>query len=179
MLQEAEGIRAKGEAEAAAIQAKALAEAEGMEKKAIAYQKYNKAAMAEMMIKVLPEIAGKIAEPLAQIDKITIIGGGSDGEKAVGNVAGNVPVVMAKLFESMKEATGVDLADIMKADSFEAQVTRNINLTGAPDIVIGAAGRDDNPRTDSGSADPDGKGGGMDPDTKSSSADPQAGNSGS
>lgn len=33
MLQEAEGIRAKGEAEAAAIQAKALAEAEGMEKK--------------------------------------------------------------------------------------------------------------------------------------------------
>ncbi len=179
MLQEAEGIRAKGEAEAAAIQAKALAEAEGMEKKAMAYQKYNKAAMAEMMIKVLPEIAGKIAEPLAQIDKITIIGGGSDGEKAVGNVAGNVPVVMAKLFESMKEATGVDLADIMKADSFEAQVTRNINLTGAPDIVIGAAGRDDNPRTDSGSADPDGKGGGTDPDTKSSSADPQAGNSGS
>ena len=44
MLQEAEGIRAKGEAEAAAIQAKALAEAEGMEKKAQAYQKYNHAA---------------------------------------------------------------------------------------------------------------------------------------
>ena len=76
MLQEAEGIRAKGEAEAAAIQAKALAEAEGMEKKAEAYQKYNQAAIAEMMIKVLPEIAGKIAEPLSQIDKITIIGGG-------------------------------------------------------------------------------------------------------
>ena len=41
-----------------------------MEKKAEAYQRYNKAAMAEMMIKVLPEIAGKIAEPLSQIDKI-------------------------------------------------------------------------------------------------------------
>ena len=62
MLQEAEGIRARGEAEAAAIQAKALAEAEGMEKKVQAYQKYNHAAMAEMMMKVLPEIAGKIAE---------------------------------------------------------------------------------------------------------------------
>ena len=79
MLQEAEGIRAKGEAEAAAIQAKALAEAEGMEKKAQAYQKYNHAAMAEMMMKVLPEIAGKIAQPLSQIDKITIIGGGIPG----------------------------------------------------------------------------------------------------
>ncbi len=138
MLQEAEGIRARGEAEAAAIQAKALAEAEGMEKKAEAYQKYNKAAMAEMMIKVLPEIAGKIAEPLSQIDRITIIGGGSDGDNGVGAVAGNVPVVMAKLFESMKEATGVDLSEIMKADTYDAKVTRNVNLTGAPEIVIGS-----------------------------------------
>lgn len=126
MLQEAEGI-----------QAKALAEAEGMEKKAEAYQKYNQAAIAEMMIKVLPEIAGKIAEPLSQIDKITIIGGDGGSEKGVGSVAGNVPVVMARLFESMKEATGLDLADIMKAESLEANTTRNINLTGAPDIVIG------------------------------------------
>ena len=61
MVQEAEGIQAKGEAEAAAIRAKGLAEAESMEKKAEAYQKYNKAAMAEMLIKVLPDIAGSIA----------------------------------------------------------------------------------------------------------------------
>ena len=135
MLQEAEGIRAKGEAEAAAIQAKALAEAEGMEKKAQAYQKYNHAAMAEMMMKVLPEIAGKIAEPLSQIDKITIIGGGNGADDGVGNIAGNVPVVMAKLFESMKEATGVDLAEIMKADTYDAKVTRNINLNGAEDAL--------------------------------------------
>lgn len=109
-----------------------------MEKKAEAYQKYNQAAMAEMMIKALPEIAGKIAEPLSQIDKITIIGGGSDGENGVGSVAGNVPVVMAKLFESMKEATGVDLAEIMKADTYDAKVTRNVNLTGAPDVIVNA-----------------------------------------
>ncbi len=130
MIQEAEGIKARGEAEAAAIQAKALAEAEGMEKKAEAYQKYNKVAMAEMMIKVLPEVAGKIAEPLAQIDKITIIGGGGDSDSAMSAVAGNVPVVMAKLFESMKETTGVDLAEIMKADTYDAKVTRNVNVTG-------------------------------------------------
>lgn len=137
MLQEAEGIQAKGRAEAAAIQAKALAEAEGMEKKAEAYQKYNKAAMAEMMIKVLPDIAGKIAEPLSQIDKITIIGGNTGSDNGVGTLAGNVPLVMTKLFESMKETTGVDLAEIMKADTYDAKVTRNVNLTGAPDIIIG------------------------------------------
>ena len=138
MVQEAEGIRAKGEAEAAAIRAKALAEAEGMEKKAEAYQKYNKAAMAEMMIQVLPEIAGKIAEPLSQIDKITIIGGGNDSDNGVGSIAGNVPVVMARLFESMKETTGVDLAEIIKSDTYDAKFSRNVNLTGAPDIILGS-----------------------------------------
>ena len=119
--QEAAGIRAVGEAEASAIQAKGIAEAEAMEKKAEAYAKYNKAAVAEMMIKVLPDIAGKVAEPLGQIDKITIIGGGEGGSNGVDQIAGNVPVVMAKVFESMKEATGIDLADIINAESYAGQ----------------------------------------------------------
>lgn len=133
--QEAEGIRAVGEAEATAIQAKGLAEAEAMEKKAEAYAKYNKAAVAEMMIKVLPDVAGKIAEPLGQIDKITIIGG-DGGSNGVEQVAGNVPAVMAKLFESMKEATGIDLADIVKADTYDAKVNRNVNVTGLEDVNL-------------------------------------------
>lgn len=128
MEQEAEGIRAKGQAQADAIRAQALAEAEGMERKADAYQRYNKAALAEMMIKVLPEVAGKIAEPLAQIDKITIIGGGeSSGMDAV---ASNVPLVMKRMFESMKDATGIDLGEIMRADTYDAKVNRNIHITG-------------------------------------------------
>ena len=97
-----------------------------MEKKAEAYQKYNNAAMAEMLIQVLPDIAGKIAEPLAQIDKITIIGGDGSG---VGSVADNVPAVMARLLESMKETTGIDLGE---ADTYDAKVNRNLNITGMP-----------------------------------------------
>lgn len=134
MVQEAEGIKARGEAEAAAIQAKGLAEAEAMEKKAEAYQKYNKVAMAEMMIRVLPEVAGKIAEPLTRIESIKIIGGGgSDGADGVASVAGSVPVVMAKLFESMKETTGVDLAEIMRGDTYDAKVNRNLHVSGFPE----------------------------------------------
>ena len=134
--QEAAGIRAVGEAEAAAIAAKGLAEAEAMEKKAEAYAKYNKAAVAEMMIKVLPDIAAKVAEPLGQIDKITIIGGGEGSSNGVEQVAGNVPVVMAKVFESMKEATGIDLANIINAESYDAKVNRNINLSGLEDVNL-------------------------------------------
>ena len=132
--QEAAGIRAVGEAEASAIQAKGIAEAEAMEKKAEAYAKYNKAAVAEMMIKVLPDIAGKVAEPLGQIDKITIIGGGEGGSNGVDQIAGNVPVVMAKVFESMKEATGIDLADIINAESYDAKVNRNVNVSGLDSV---------------------------------------------
>ncbi len=140
--QEAAGIRAKGEAEATTIQARGLAEAEAvrarglaeaeaMEKKAEAYQKYNNAAMAEMLIQVLPDIAGKIAEPLAQIDKITIIGGDGAG---VGSVADNVPAVMARLIESMKQTTGIDLTEVIKADTYDAKVNRNLNITGMPGV---------------------------------------------
>lgn len=133
--QEAQGIRMVGEAEAEAIKAKGLAEAEAMEKKAEAYQKYNNAAVAEMIIQVLPDVAGKIAEPLSQIDKITIIGGG-DGNSGIEAVSGNVPAVMAKLFESMKETTGIDLGEIVRAGTYDAKVNRNINITGMPDITV-------------------------------------------
>ncbi len=127
----AEAEKFEQEREADAMKAKAEAQKfskEPMEKKAEAYQKYNNAAMAEMLIKVLPDIAGKIAEPLTQIDKITIIGG--DGQSnGVSSVADNVPAVMAKLFETMKETVGIDLSDIVKAGTYDAKVNRNINIT--------------------------------------------------
>ena len=43
---------------------------------------------------------------------------------------------MAKVFESMKEATGIDLASIINADSYDAKVNRNINVTGLDDVNV-------------------------------------------
>ena len=91
----------------------ATAEAEAMEKKAEAMAKYGKAAMTEMIIKVLPQMAEAIAKPLESIDKVTIIDGGS-GENGVGTFSGNVPSVLAKTIESIKETTGFDLTEVMK-----------------------------------------------------------------
>lgn len=51
-------------------------------------------------------------------------------------VAGNVPVVMAKVFESMKEATGIDLSEIINADSYDAKVNRNVNVTGLDGVNL-------------------------------------------
>ncbi len=126
---EAAGIAAKGKAEAEAIRAKGIAEAEAMEKKAEAYKKYNGAAMAEMMIKIMPQMAAEIAKPLSQIDKINIYGTG-DGTNGASQISGNMPVVMKQVFDTMSEATGVDFTEIMKAGTYDAKVNRNINLTG-------------------------------------------------
>ncbi len=132
--QEAEGIAALGKAEAEAIQAKGVAEAEALERKAEAMKKYGQAAMMEMIVKALPEMAKEIAEPLKAIDKITIIDGGN-GNSGVEQMGGYVPSVLAKTMESVKEATGIDIGEIMKANTYDAKVNRNLNVTGiVPDI---------------------------------------------
>ena len=126
---EAEAIEAKGKAEAQAIREKGLAEAEAMEKKAEAYQKYNGAAMAEMMIKIMPQLAAEIAKPISAIDKVTIYDSGN-GESGVSEVSGNMPIIMKQVFDTMSEATGVDLKEIMRANTYDAKVNKNINVTG-------------------------------------------------
>ena len=143
-LQEAEGIKAKGEAEAAATQAKLQAEAEGirakgdaeaeaMDKKAEAYNKSEFAKLEmvlEMQKTVLPQVAENVAKPMSQIGDVTIYG--TTGAEMNG-VSQNVPAVMKQTFDIVKNVTGVDMADVMKANTLEAKTDRNINLTGITD----------------------------------------------
>ena len=130
--QEAEGIAAVGKAEAEAIAAKGNAEAEALGKKAEAMKKYGQAAMMEMIVNVLPEMAKAIAEPLSTIDKVSIIETG-EGKGGVSSMGAYVPNVLAKTFESVKETIGLDLTEVMKANTYDAKVTRNINITGLED----------------------------------------------
>lgn len=127
--QEAEGIKMVGEAEAEAIRQKGLAEAEAMKEKAEAYKLYNSAAMAEMLIKVLPDVAKNVAQPLSSIGKVSIFGGDASG---VTGITGNVPVIMAQTFQTIKEATGIDMSEIVRADSLTAKTDRNIKIEGLP-----------------------------------------------
>ena len=137
---EAAGIAARGKAEAESIRAKGLAEAEAMEKKAEAYKKYNGAAMAEMMIKIMPQMAAEIAKPLSQIDKINIYGTG-DGSNGASQISGNMPIVMKQVFDTMSEATGVDFTEIMRAGTYDAKVNRKIELSGANITVNNESGK--------------------------------------
>lgn len=125
---EAEAIRKRGEAEAEAIRLKGEAEADAMDKKAEAMKKYGQAAILEMIVGVLPEMAKSIAEPVSAIDKVTIIGGDSSG---VSDVSGNVPAILAKTIESVREATGFDLTEVLKASTYDAKVNRSVDLSGS------------------------------------------------
>ncbi len=134
-LAEAEAIRVKGEAEAAAIKARGEAEAAAMDKKAEAYKKYNNAAIAEMMVRIIPEVAKEIAAPIGQIDKINIYGGGAGGDAGASQISGITPAVLHQVFDTMTEATGVDMREILKANTYDAKVNKNINVSGMEGMV--------------------------------------------
>ena len=106
--QEAEGIAALGRAEAEAIRAKALAEAEGIDKKAEAMRKYGEAAVVEMIMAALPEIAKNVAEPLAKVDKITMYGEGNSA-KLVGDIVNST----TQITEGISAGMGIDLKSLL------------------------------------------------------------------
>lgn len=114
---EAESIKIKGTAEAEAIMAKGEAEAKTMEKKAEAFKLYNEAAITQMIIEKLPEIAKSISEPLSKTEKIVIVDSGSKGDSKGGGaskVTGYVTDIMSTLPETVEALTGYNLMDALK-----------------------------------------------------------------
>ena len=115
---EAEAIKIKGDAEAEAIRAKGVAtadamkaEAEAMKEKAEAYRMYGEAAVLEMIISRLPEIAHNIAEPLTKLDKMVVIDNGGQG--GAGKVTRNVTNILSELPEVVDTLTGIDLKEVL------------------------------------------------------------------
>jgi len=124
-LAEAEVIRAKGEAEAEAIRlrslaeaeglkAKYLAEAEGMQQKAKAYQEYNDAAVTQMLMDRLPEIAAAVASPLGRVDKITLVNSGGDGSTGVEKITRGVTDVLAQIPGVVETMSGINLSELVE-----------------------------------------------------------------
>ncbi|MEL7633974.1 flotillin family protein [Sporomusa sphaeroides] len=108
----ADAERAQGTAEADVVRLKGLAEAEAKEKLAEAFEKFGEAAVLDIVIRMLPELAGKIAEPLKTIDKLTVVDAGN-GDGAV-KVSKYVTALMATAPEMLKNVSGVDIEHMVK-----------------------------------------------------------------
>ncbi|MDD6981084.1 MAG: SPFH domain-containing protein [Clostridia bacterium] len=106
MEQEAEGIKAKGLAEALAI-----------EKKAEAQKKMGEASVLEMYLSALPDVVKNAAQPLAQTDKIVMYGDGN-----ATRVVKDVMTSTSQVVDGIKQATGIDLAEIVSGIARKAPV---------------------------------------------------------
>lgn len=129
--QEAAGIAAVGEAEANVIRAKAVAEAEGIDKKAEAMKKYGDAAIVEMIMNALPEIAKNVAEPLSKVDKITMYGEGNSA-KLLGDIINGTTQVT----EGLSSGMGLDIKSLIAGaigGKLTAQQTSPVIVMDKPD----------------------------------------------
>jgi flotillin len=122
----AEARRAEGMAEVEIIRERGKAEAEAMMKKAEAYKQYNDAAVSQMIIEKLPELARAIAEPLSKTEKIVILDGGSGEGKGAAKVSGYVTDILATLPETVNALTGVNLMDIFNKSMKPAEVAKQV-----------------------------------------------------
>lgn len=106
---EAEAQYVLAEKEAEAIRMKGEAEAEAMLKKAEAMKQYGQAAMMQMVIDKLPEMAKAVSEPLSKTDKIILF-----GEGGATSMARDTAGTMLQTFEAVKGAVGLDIPAMLK-----------------------------------------------------------------
>jgi flotillin len=111
---ERERAAALGAGEADALRARGLAEAEAMAAKAESWKGYNEAAITDRVLEILPELAAAVSAPLAQTDKIVMIGGGNGSGPGAHKITRDVTQVMAELPAVVEALTGKSFEDIAK-----------------------------------------------------------------
>jgi len=112
---EAQAIRARGLASADVIRAEGLAQAEANRKKAEAWQYYNEAAIAQLLIENLPALAREIAAPLARTDRITIVStGGEGGGAGAARITQDVSQIIATLPPIIESLTGMKIEQLLQ-----------------------------------------------------------------
>ncbi|XP_063794092.1 flotillin-1-like [Pseudophryne corroboree] len=110
---QAESIRVKGEAEAYAIEVRARADAKQMYKKAEAFEEYKEAAIVDMLLKKLPEVAEAISKPLTQVNKIKMVSSGGN-EVGAAKMTGEILDILSRLPDTLEKLTGVNINQTVK-----------------------------------------------------------------
>ncbi len=112
----------EAEKEAEAIRMRGEAEAEAIRRKAEAMQLYGQAAMLEMVVDKLPEIAHSVSEPLSKTEKIILF-----GEGGASSMARDTAGTMLQTFEAVKQAVGLDIPQIIKDVSAGGLVGKKVS----------------------------------------------------
>jgi len=109
----ASAIRAQGEAEAAVIFQKGEAEAKAMHVKADAYKEWNQAAVVDKLLTNLADVVRAMSEPLAKVDRITVVSTGGDGAAGVNKITGDMTKIAAQVPALFEALSGMDMKQLM------------------------------------------------------------------
>ncbi|MEE9555192.1 MAG: SPFH domain-containing protein [candidate division Zixibacteria bacterium] len=111
---EANAFKAETEskARAEAIKLEGEAEAETMKRKAESYANYNQAAITQMLVSIMPELARAVSEPLSKVDKIVVVDGGNGG--GVSRLTKQVADVLAQLPTIVESLSGIDIKKLVE-----------------------------------------------------------------
>jgi flotillin len=113
-IAEAEANKARGLAEASVIEAQGQATASAMQAKAESFKQYNEAAVIEMIVRVLPDVAGRISEPLSKTEKMVIINSGSGPGGGASKLTGDITQIIAQLPPVLESLTGVKFEKLLE-----------------------------------------------------------------
>ena len=86
----------------------------GDELKAESFKQYNEAAVIEMIVRILPEVAGKISEPLSKTEKIVIINSGSGPGGGASKLTGDVTQIISQLPPVIESLTGIKFEKLLE-----------------------------------------------------------------
>lgn len=103
----------EGSAEVDILKARGIAEAEAMRKKAESWGEYNQAAVYQMFIDILPDLARAVSEPLSKVEKIVIVGGQGEGPLGASKITGEIARVMAQLPAVVESLGGSELKNLL------------------------------------------------------------------
>lgn len=122
--QEALAQKAREVAEAEAERFKVEALAEAKQKIADAFKEYGEAAVLSMVMEMLPQLMKEAAQPLGNIDKISVVDTGAGGENSGANRITNYATnLLAGTQETLKETTGLDVKELI--ENFSKKGTSN------------------------------------------------------
>src|SRR6266480_4527881 len=113
-IAEAEAQKARGLAEAAIIEAQGKATAEAMRQKAESFKQYNQAAVVEMIVRILPELAGKISEPLSKTERMVIVNSGNGIGGGASKLTGDITQIMSQLPPVLESLTGISFERLVE-----------------------------------------------------------------
>ena len=85
-----------------------------MRQKAESFKQYNQAAVVEMIVRILPELAGKISEPLSKTERMVIVNSGNGVGGGASKLTGDITQIMSQLPPVLESLTGISFERLVE-----------------------------------------------------------------